>query len=247
MRTQLRFALVLGLGAVLAGAASAQRPQQPGGRGGFGGNLGVGQLLANEAVQKELKIDKDQATKVAEAVKKVTDKHADARAKLRDLEAEERQTKSRELNQTISTETMTAVGEVLNADQMKRLKQIELQRAGAAAYTRAEVQTALKLTTEQTEKVKVIADDSAKAMRELMGAGGQGTRPNRGAGGAGGAGGARGGFGANAEKLTALRKETAEKFVAVLTDDQKKEWKGLTGDEFTMPAPMRVPPKKKDD
>jgi hypothetical protein len=237
VRTSLRLALAVGLAAVLVGPAAAQ---PPGGRGGFGfGRGGIGFLVQNEAVQKELKIEKDQATKVAEAVKKVNDKHADALAKLRDLEGDERRTKSRELNQTISTETLTAVTEVLNPDQVKRLKQIELQRTGADAYVRSEVQTALKLTAEQKDKVKVIVDESNKQMQELRGAGGQGRQ--RGQGNRGG------GFGANQEKINALRKETADKFVAVLTDDQKKEWKGLTGAEFTMPAPTRPAPKKKDD
>jgi hypothetical protein len=232
VRTSIRFALAFGLAAVLAGPATAQ---PPGGRGGFGfGGRGVGFLVQNEAVQKELKIEKDQATKVAEAVKKVNDKHADALTKLRDLEAEERRTKSRELNQTISTETLAAVTEVLNPDQVKRLKQIELQRAGADAYVRSEVQTALKLTAEQKDKVKAIVDESNKQMQELRGGRGQGGQGNR------------GGFGANQEKITALRKETADKFVAVLTDDQKKEWKTLTGAEFTMPAPTRRAPKKDD-
>jgi hypothetical protein len=227
VRTSIRFALAFGLAAVLAGPATAQ---PPGGRGGFGfGGRGVGFLVQNEAVQKELKIEKDQATKVAEAVKKVNDKHADALTKLRDLEAEERRTKSRELNQTISTETLAAVTEVLNPDQVKRLKQIELQRAGADAYVRSEVQTALKLTAEQKDKVKAIVDESNKQMQELRG-GGQGRQRGQG----------------DQGKITALRKETTDKFVAVLTDDQKKEWKTLTGAEFTMPAPTRRAPKKDD-
>jgi hypothetical protein len=240
VRTLIRLAFAISVAALVAGPAVAQ---PPGGRGGagFAGRGGIGFLVANEAVQKELKIDKDQAAKVAEAVKKVQDKHADALTKLRDLEAEERRTKMRELTQTISTETMTAVTEVLNPDQVKRLKQIELQRAGADGYTRSDVQAALKLTAEQKEKVKTIVEESNKQMQELRGGPGQGRQ--RGQGGQGN----RGGFGANQEKITALRKETADKFVAALTDDQKKEWKTLTGDEFTMPAPMRPERKKKDD
>ena len=199
MRTSIRLALVVGLAAVLAGPATAQPPQGRFG-GGFGGRGNVGFLVQNEAVQKELKIDKDLAAKVAEAVKKVNDKHADAFAKLRDLEGDERRTKTRELTQTVSTETLAAVTEVLNPDQVKRLKQIELQRAGADAYIRSEIQAALKLSAEQKDKVKVIVDESNKQMQELRRR--QGAPQGQG----------QGNRGANQEKITASAGRRAKKF-----------------------------------
>jgi len=250
MLTLGRTVLTVGLVAALAGSAAAQR--QPGGqgRGGFGGGFGgYGFLIRNEAVQKELTMDKDQADKAAEAVKKVTDKHADEFAKLRDLPREEQGTKRAELTKTVNEETLKAVGEVLKPEQMTRLKQIELQRAGFMAYTRPEVQTALKLTDEQKEKVKTIADEGNKQVRELFGmgqGGGGGARPPRGQGGAGGAGRGQGRGGPNNEKVTAVRKETTEKIVAVLTDDQKTTWKELTGKPFEVPAGRPAAPKKDD-
>jgi hypothetical protein len=235
-------ALTIGLVAVLAGTASAQRQRGGQGRGGFGGG-GVGFLISNEAVQKELKMDKDQADKATEAVKKVREKHADDFSKLRDVPQDERRTKMQELSKEVNEETLKSVGEVLKPEQMTRLKQIELQRSSFAAFTRPDVQEALKLTTEQKEKVKTISDEANKDIQALRGAGGQG----RGQGGAGGAGRGqgRGGFGANNEKVTALRKETNGKLVALLTDDQKKTWKGLTGDAFEVPFTRPAP--KKDD
>jgi hypothetical protein len=239
-------ALTVGLVVALAGIAAAQPPRGQG-RGGFGGGFGgYGFLIRNEAVQKELKLDKEQADKAAEAATKVREKYTDELAKLRDLEQEERRTKQRELNQKINDETVKAIGEVLKPEQMARLKQIELQQAGFAAYTRSDVQSALKLTAEQKEKVKTITDKANTDIREAMGGPGQGGR-QRGQGGAGGPGRGtgRGGFGAGNEKVTAIRKETNEKLVAVLTDDQKKTWKELTGAEFTVPLTRPAP--KKDD
>ena len=196
-------------------------------------------------MQKELKMDKDQTDKATEAVKKVRDKHADDFTKLRDLPREEQAPKRTELTRAVNEETLKAVGEVLKPEQLTRLKQIELQRAGFMAYTRPEVQTALKLNDEQKEKVKTVTDEANKQMRELFGMapGAGGTRPPRGQGGAGRGQGRRGG--PNAEKMTALRKETTEKIVAVLTDDQKKTWKELTGEPFELPAARPAP--KKDD
>jgi hypothetical protein len=251
MRTLGRMALTVGLVAVLAGTASAQRQRGGQGRGGFGGGFGgggVGFLISNEAVQKELKMDKDQADKATEAVKKVREKHADDFSKLRDVPQEERRAKMQELSKEVNEETLKAVGEVLKPEQMTRLKQIELQRMSFAAFTRPEVQEALKLTTEQKEKVKTISDKANKDIQALRGSGGPGGRQGRGQGGAGGAGGrgqGRGGFGANNEKVTAIRKEADEKIVALLTDDQKKTWKGMTGDAFDVPLTRPAP--KKDD
>src|SRR5262245_20650267 len=243
MRTLTRYALTIGLTAALAVPAFAQR--QPGqGRGQFGGGGqgGIAGLLRNESVQKELKMDKDQVDKTAEVAKKVQDKHTDEFNKVRELPQEERRTKSAELNRTVSAETLTAVSEVLKPEQVTRLKEIELQQAGVAAFTRADVEKALALNDEQKTKLKAISDESSTKMRELFGGG-------RGPGGAGGArpprgqGGTRG-PGQNQEKIAALRKEMSEKAVAVLNDDQKKTWKTMTGEAFTI-AP-RTPPKKDD-
>jgi hypothetical protein len=180
-----------------------------------------GALLTNESVQKELKLDEGQIAKVKDAVKVVSEKHQEDTAKLRDLQGEERRTKQRELTREINADTLKAVGDILKPDQLKRLEQIQLQAAGAIAFSRAEVQTALKLTDEQKEKIKSITDEAAKAMQGLRG-GGQG----------GGKRGKQGGQG-NPQR-TALQKETMEKIMAVLTDAQKSTWKDMTGEPFQL-------------
>lgn|SRR5262245_19035195 len=239
MRHLAYFVLALGVTGVLSAPAFAQR--QPGQGRGIGGGQGggVAGLLRNESVQKELKMDKDQVDKVAEAAKKVQDKHADEFAKLRDLSQEERRTKTAELGRTVSAETLTAVSEVLKPEQVSRLKEIELQQAGVSAFTRADIEKALALNDEQKGKLKGIADESQTKMRELFGGGrgqGGGARPPRGQG--------NRGAGPDQAKIAALRKEMGEKAVAVLNDDQKKTWKSMTGEAFTI-AP-RTPPKKDD-
>jgi hypothetical protein len=212
MRNVIRGMLVLGLVIVLAQPSLAQQRQ----RGRGQGQGGVGGLLTNPSVQKELKLDEDQTTKIKEAVQQVRDKHKDDFAKLQDLGQDERPAKQRELNQTVAKETMAAVSNILKPEQLKRLHQIELQQAGTRAFTMPEVEKALTLTAEQKEKIKSIAEDSNKEMRELR-QGGQ----------------------SNQEKIAALRKETNDKVQAVLTDEQKKTWKDLTGEPFTMQRARR--------
>jgi hypothetical protein len=218
MRTFLRVVGVCALTALLAGPVLAQ-----GGRGNRGGGAGgLGALLTNDSVQKELKLEKEAIDKVKEAVTKVQDAHKDDTAKLRDLTGEERRTKTAELTATMNDETLKAVGDILKPEQIKRLKQIDVQQAGAQAFTRADVVKALSLKDDQKDKIKTIAADMTKALADLRAAGG------------GAAGRA-----ANQEKITALRKETMDKVVGLLTDDQKKAFKEMTGDAFELVRPGR--------
>src|SRR5437868_9333705 len=125
MRIVYQTIFTLGLAALLVSPALAQRPG--GGRGGVGRG-GLDQLLTNESVQKELKVDKDEAEKIKDAVKKVQDDMKDDIAKLQnpDTSREDRADIRKKLNEAYQK----AVSDVLNADQKKRLNQIELQQAG---------------------------------------------------------------------------------------------------------------------
>src|SRR5947209_11668458 len=111
MRSISRVVVVLGLALVLAVPATAQQRQRGQGqgrgqgRGGFGFG-GVGQLISNEGVQKELKLDSDQVEKAQAAVTKVREKHQDDFAKLQDLSQEERREKMMAMQQIISIETL---------------------------------------------------------------------------------------------------------------------------------------------
>jgi hypothetical protein len=223
MRKISKVVVVLGVAVLLAVPALAQQRQQGQqgrGGGGFGGGLIAG-LIENVGVQQELKLDNEQVEKAKAAVDKVREKHSADRAKLQDLSREERRDKSRAINQAVSEETMTALADVLKPEQIKRFKQIELQRRGGEAFTEPEVQKALKLTGEQKERIKTIAADAAQERRELF----QGAA-NQGQGGAN-----RGGEEAQ-KKMATLRKATVEKVSAVLTVDQKQTWKGMIGQPF---------------
>ena len=182
MRTFVRTVLTVGVVVALAGTASAQR--QPGGqgRGGFGGGFGgggIGFLISSEAVQKELKMDKDQAEKATEAVKKVRDKHADDFAKLRDLPREEQRTKTHRADQGGQRGDHQGGR---RGPQARAADPAEADRAAAGrvlAYTRPEVQTALKLNDEQKEKVKTITEEANKQIREAFGTAGPAARGRR--------------------------------------------------------------------
>jgi hypothetical protein len=233
-------ALGLGLIILLASPALAQnQPRQGrGGQGGRGGGFGGGfggfgyaGLLQNEGVQKELKLDKAEIEKVSAAAKKVNDAHMEDYTKLRELDAQERFPKMREIEAAKNTEVLAAVHDILKPDQLKRLKQIELQQRRAMAFADADVQKSLKLSNDQIEKIKTINDDARAEMQSLRG----------GAGGGGAGGGGAGGGQGMREKFQAMQKETATKIENVLTDEQKKTWKDMVGEPFQiqMQRPQR--------
>ena len=224
MKGLFKVVLTLGVAGLLAGPALAQRPGGGGGR--FGG---PGMLLQNEGVQKELKMDKEQVTRAREALQKVQEKHRDDFAQLRDLSPEERREKLQELNRKVSEEARAALKEILKPEQAKRLRQIELQQQGPMAFNDPEVQSTLKLTDEQKEKVKTVGQEMQSQMRELFQGGGQG-----------------GDFEKAREKMTSLRKEATEKVLGLLNDDQKRSWKELTGEPFEVKFEFRRPGRGRD-
>jgi Spy/CpxP family protein refolding chaperone len=210
-----KFALVIAAGLL---AASPLLAQQPGGRGGRGGGFGggglTGMIAQNTQLQEELKMDKDQVTKLTEALNKVRDDSRDDFAKLRDASAEERTA----IFKKIADANAKAVETVLKPEQVKRLHQIENQQAGIGVFAKEDVQKTLKLTDAQKEKLDDINKELQKDIRDLNpAAGGAG---GGGRGGRGGAGG--GGFNPeNIQKMQDLRKEAMTSAKKVLTDEQK--------------------------
>ena len=202
-----RLGLVL---AIVAMAAAVDAQERERGRGrGFGGFRGGSLTLATQkSVQDELKVTPEQVTKLTALV-------AEQRKGfegLRNLSQDERTKKFTEARQAAEK----ALAEVLNADQLKRVKQISWQQMGTAALSDDEVAATLSLNDEQKGKLKTIRDDSRKEMQGLFQGGGQGgDREQRRA------------------KFAELRKSTDEKATAVLTPEQQAKWKELQGAAFT--------------
>jgi hypothetical protein len=218
MRGCFKAALAFGMVAVLAGPAMAQ------GRGGFGGGMGGPiNLLGNPSVQKELKLDDSQKEKATALSTETRDKMMGLRDKLEGLEGQERMTKQQELAKPINEEAMKTAHAFLKPEQAKRLHEIELQQRGANALSDPVIAKKLGVTEEQAGKVKTILADSQAEMREIFSSAGDDRQ-------------------AAMQKVTALRKETNTKAMALLTDDQKKTWKELTGEPFEVvqqPRPAR--------
>lgn len=202
--------LALALAAWLSAPAQAQRPG--------GGMMGGGALLANKDVQKELKLTDEQIEKAEKAAAEMRAKMAERRQELDGLEGQERQEKMASFQKEMAAESKKLSDELLKPEQAKRFEQISLQTEfrmrGPQALLGAEVQSKMKLTDEQKAKLNDLGEDLQSQRRELFQAGQGGDRQEM------------------MTKMQALQKETAEKVMAMMTEDQKTAWKELTGEPF---------------
>ncbi len=137
-------------------------------------------LLTQKSVQDELKLSDEQRKQGTE----LAEKQRGGFEGLRDLSEDERRKKLEER----AAANLKSVAEILQPEQLKRLKQISWQQQGAFAFEQPEVASALQLTNDQKDKLKAIQKASREKMREAFGGGGQ---PDR-------------------EKLQAARKAVAE-------------------------------------
>lgn len=248
MNKLVRLAMVAVLVAGLTGiTAVAQQPRQGGG-GGFGGGGPTG-LIRSKTVKADVKITEEQEKKLTEWAKDYQAKSSETMkakfAELKDLPMEERTKKFGEFQAEQTKEVYKQIGTVLDAGQVKRLKQIEIQVAGTRAYSMKDVQEALKITDEQKDKLKEAGDMARKESQEL--------RDEYGI--KGGPGGAK----LDADKMKEYTKKneaitagTMSKVKAMMTDEQKKALAELTGPAIDVAKiqeesrPMTTRPKKDD-
>jgi len=238
MRNKLLIAILL------AGGMLAVAQAQPG--GGFGA-IGAGSvtgLIVNKAVQEDLKMTVDQVAKAMEWAK-------DFRAKAMEIRKDkgvdfaggkggftpptpEQLEKLVAANAEIRKVSYKELGDVLKKEQIERLKQIDRQSMGIAAFTTDEVVVkALNLNDTQKISLKEISDDFGKARREIM------------------SDAASGGFDLEKiqdaqKKIQKTQNEHMEKAIALFTDEQKVTWRKLKGETFDLQKLIPQFPKKKD-
>jgi len=201
---------------VLAAVAAAVivMPAAAQGRRGFGGGFGgPGALLNNPGVQKEIKLTEDQLKKYEAFNKGNESKRQEIREAFQNMDRE----KAQEIQKELTAATDKFIKETLNADQSKRLKQIQRQSMGPNAFTNEEVAKELKLTDEQKEGIKKVVEDLGSQSKEAFsGIDFQDQEART----------------AAFKKIQGFRTEATDKITKMLTADQKKVWKDLTGDKF---------------
>jgi hypothetical protein len=160
-------------------------------------------LLRQKSVQKELELD-------ADAVKKITD-FTDAQSKAAGEALKLDKAARKEAFEKLAKENEKFLADNLTAKQSKRLDQITMQFTALTQLTKPEMIKELKLSDEQVTKFKELQTEARKALVDLI-------KAKERAG--------------KSEKLAKLRKETREKILAVLTDEQKEKVREIAGPPF---------------
>ncbi len=145
----------------------------------------------------------------------LSNKSVQEELKLSDEDAKEILKKFNDESDNLLTKIL---GEKAKPGQVARLQQIRHQQMGFAAFLDAGIQKTLKMDDGQTKEVKEIAEDMKKEtdeMRKEMGMDFSKMREMM-------------------TKIQAMQQDAVTKAVAVLKEDQKKAWEGMTGKTFTM-------------
>ena len=221
MKLVLRMILVAAMAVATLGTVSAQRP---GGGGGFVPSA-YGAVGTSEDLQKELKISDEQKTKLKEAMEPINKKRTElfTRGQGGQQQTDEQRKERTEKMVKLAEETKAAVGTVLNAEQTKRIGQIDYQMMGIAAYSNAEVQKKMSFTDDQKEKVKATVEAYQKDREEL-----NKDMPRRSQQPSDEDKKKRADV---TKKITALNKEAQDKIVESLTAEQKKTWTDMIGEK----------------
>ncbi len=227
----------IAFGALVSMAAVAVA-QPPGGRGGLrgrtiaGGMGGLG-LLRMEQVQKELSLSEQQKTKLQELAEKTREEARERFSGARDLSQEERRKRfedMREEMQERAEKLQKQITEILKPEQVKRLRQIELQQQGPAALMRPVVAETVGLTDEQKEKLQQIASDTREKMRGIFEEMRGGDRERRGERG-----------GEVREKMQQIRQEGEKEAMAILKPEQKQKLGEMMGEPFELDRSQFAP------
>lgn len=224
------------------GQEQGQRQRAQGGQGGFGrggfggfGGFGGGSmfLLFAEKVQTEIELIDEQKTELEAAQAEMQEEmqgQFQGFGDLQNLSEEEREARVAEMREKMQAVTKKMQekieSEILLPPQVERLKQINVQVRGVQALNDEEVATALGVTDDQKAEMQTIRDEMGQKFQELF------PRPQ---GGQGGQPGQRPQLSdeeqqALREKMTALRTESDEKQLAVLTDEQKAQFEEMKGE-----------------
>jgi len=139
-------------------------------------------LLDDPAAHEELKLSEMQKTAVVASMRELNNRQEELFRNFRSLSSDQRQKRFLELARTREA----ALAEILTDGQMHRLKQIKLQVLGPRAFQNTEVVAALKITSEQKEKIRDIEEKANLAghfgfggMREGRGKEGPGLMDDR--------------------------------------------------------------------
>jgi hypothetical protein len=196
IRNSIGFVAILIVIVVLAGPAPAQFAGQ---------GVGAKFLLFNKSVQDELKLTPDQLNKLRADAETVLGGFKDQLTRLKEMETQARA----KIMSMVNDKTTKIVTTVLDKEQVKRLREIDLQQRGPLALFDEDVRKNLNITEEQVNKAKTIADTSFQDLHKAYEA-------------------------KDEKKMTEILQAANQQVTDILTPEQKKTWQEMTGRPFTI-------------
>lgn len=174
--------------------------------------LGPEFLVFREKVQEELKLADNQKKKLQKRLQDTIQDAMQFFQKLGDKDPEERE-KGLQAYREKAHENLTAfLDGLLQEEQLKRLRQVVLQREGMFALGHPEVVKELELTDQQRQQFFEVLQEMQKTMEPLIKEAQDNGKPEE-----------------LGPKLLKIRKEHESKIEAILTPAQKKQWKEILG------------------
>ena len=180
-------------------------------------------------VQKELKLDDSRAAELRAAQVTLEEKARGDRSVIMGLSPEEREKRF----QAFRAEVERKVAEVLDPQQMQRLKQLDLQLWGVRALIRQDVQDRLHLSPDQRTKVQSIMTDERNSVRSVFGdfRGGKELTPEQ-----------RAELRKKFDAMRDIQAQAEVKLNAVLSERQQKHFHWMQGPSFKFPDFHSRPP-----
>jgi hypothetical protein len=178
--------------------------------------LGTPFIVFREKVLDELKVADEQKEKLLQHLMEQimeTGPFLDSLAQA----GEEREQKLSEHRKKAREKLAKILKETVNGEQLKRLRQIELQQEGAFALGQDALVKELKITDQQRRQFVAITQELQKKVQPLVKEAQSGGNPEE-----------------IRPKITKIQAECAKKLEAVLTEEQNKQWKDMLGKPFDL-------------
>lgn len=206
MRRTYALALTLGIMSLSASPARAQ---------GMGGPGFAVSMLRNESVLSELNTTEEQKRKLQILWGELRDSMRDSATKVMSVDEKERPAAMFRSNHDLHIQIDKGIDGIFAPEQVRRFHEIQLQRADVQGFAMPHVETALKLTPGQKDKIRSITLENMERFRTLFAE-------------------RKGGAPGSEKQLADLRKDSTDQAMKVLSDEQKERYRELLGKPFEM-------------
>jgi hypothetical protein len=175
--------------------------------------LGPPFLVFRDKVQEELKLSDEQKKKLEKRLQDTVQDAMPFFQELNDKKPEEREKEHHAYQQKAQEKLAAFLEGLLKDEQLKRLRQLELQQQGPfALVARPDLGKELQITDEQRKQFMAVVQELQKKIEPLMKEAQSGGNPQE-----------------IMPKIMKIRNEHGDRIEAILSDAQKKQWKELRG------------------